>query len=744
MADLLPSQSPEWWIARLWARLDERSQRIRLYEDYYEGRHRLRFTTLKARETFGDEFRGFADNFCALVVDAVEERLKVRGFRVGGQSQLDPDLARMWGANDMDEQASMAHVDALVNEMSYAIVWVDPADRTTPVITAESPFEVIVEGDRVRRRKRLAALKRWLDDDDGHWYAVLYEPDAITKYRSAAPKRDSPAEAVKRPGFWDPWIIDGEEWPLPNPLGVVPVVPLVNMPRLGPGHHGTSEIRNAIPLQDAINKTVFDSMIASEFVAYPQRWMVGVELPKDEFDNPVQPFKAGVDRVWFVQTPEGAALNPTIGQFPQADLSPYVDRVDAFISHMAAITKTPRHYLIDTAAGSNLSSETVKALEAPLVSKARRKHGIFGVGWSEVMAIALRLVEGGAFAPGDEDRIEVDWADPETRTESQHIDALVKLGGDPLYVPREQLWVDAGYTPEQIARFKTMEDAPSAEEMMAQIAAGLLTLEEARAMLGRTPLVWAEGPTPDETKSLLDQLEAGVRTHEEVRASLGLPPIDWPDELAPEEVASIVSRVQANILTEDEARAMMKLPPLTYADGPSPDDVTAMVAQVDAGLLTLDEARAQMGLPATTYDEGPTPDQITSIVAQSGAGLLTVDEAREKLGLPPLAYDPGPSPEQVTSINAQIDAGLLTAEEGREMLGRPPIEWPEDLSDKVTQTGEFIKAGFDPASVLATLGLPPMQHLGLPPVTVQKLADAEGMAPAPGAPVPPPPQGTVP
>lgn len=457
-ADTLDPGTHEWWVARLWAKLDERAKRIQLYEDYYEGNHRLRFTTAQAREVFGDQFRGFADNFCLLVVDACEERLRIRGFRVGGEQDVDDECRRIWAANDMDAGASMAHVEALVNEESYVIVWVDPDDRTTPVITVESPFEVTVDRDTARRRHRRAALKRWIDEDDDHWRAVLYLPDEIVKLRSREPRKDGASDRIKRPGFWEPWIVEGEEWPLPNPLGVVPVVPLTNMPRLGPHQRGASEIRAAIPLQDAINKTVWDELVASEFVAFPQRILVGVAQPVDDNGNPVEPFKAGVNRIWFVDIPEGAAPGTaSVTQFPAADLSTYVSRRMALIGDMAGITKTPKHYLIDPGGGTNLSGETVKALEAPLVSKARRKHASFGVGWQEAMAIALRLKDGGAWVPGDEDRIEVSWWDPETRTEAQHVDALTKLGSDPIRIPREQLWRDAGYSEEQIKRFKLME-----------------------------------------------------------------------------------------------------------------------------------------------------------------------------------------------------------------------------------------------------------------------------------------------
>lgn len=456
--ELVP-QSPEWWIARLWAQLAERAKRIQLYDDYYEGKHRLRFMTNQSREVFGDAFQGVSVNFCELVVDATEERLGVRGFRVAEGADADPDAARIWQANDMDVQASMVHTEALCNEEGYLIVWVDPDDRTTPVITAESPFEVIVERSSASRLRREAAIKRWLDDDR-HWRVDLYLPGEVMKFVSAEPVRQgqSMTAALKRPGYWRPYTVEGEEWPLPNPLGVVPVIPITNRPRLGYAFGGTSELKAAIPLQDLINKTVFDEMVASEFVAYPQRYMVGVSVPTDaETGKPVAPFKAGANRVWFIEHDGQAGVNPAIGQFPQAEMAPYVVRSEAHISRLAAITKTPKHYLIDAGGGTNLSGETVKALEAPLVAKARRRQAVFGVGWAEVMAIALRLRDGGRFEPADADRIRVEWKDPETRTEAQHIDGLVKLGSAPIGIPQEQLWRDAGYSEDQIVRFRGMK-----------------------------------------------------------------------------------------------------------------------------------------------------------------------------------------------------------------------------------------------------------------------------------------------
>ena len=47
---------------------------------------------------------------------------------------------------------------------------------------------------------------------------------------------------------------------------------------------------------------------------------------------------------------------------------------------------------------------------------------------------------------GDVDDSETIWADPEYRSESELADALVKRAA--IGVPRQQLWEDAGYSPD--------------------------------------------------------------------------------------------------------------------------------------------------------------------------------------------------------------------------------------------------------------------------------------------------------
>jgi hypothetical protein len=75
-----------------------------------------------------DRLKSLVVNWPRLVVNSLEERLDVDGFRLAQDQPADDELWRIWQANDLDEASQMAHVDALVHGRSFAIVWADPDD----------------------------------------------------------------------------------------------------------------------------------------------------------------------------------------------------------------------------------------------------------------------------------------------------------------------------------------------------------------------------------------------------------------------------------------------------------------------------------------------------------------------------------------------------------------------------------------------------------------------------------------
>lgn len=446
MPDTPQPGSSLWWVDSFSKVLDGRATAMTRLDDYYRGKHPLLYSGEKFRAAFGNIFAGFSDNFCALVADAVEERLDVQGFRMGGDADAaaDKDAWRIWQANDLDAWSQIAHLESLVKGVSYVLVAPDEDEPDEPEITVQDAIETDVALDRTTH-ERLAAFKRW-QDETGTVYGTLYLPDRIEKYQRT---RRSVQSGYSSLGPWEKRIVKGETWPLANPLEEVPIVPLVNRPRLH--GQGDSEIASIIPIQNAVNKLVLDLLVASEYAAFRQRWATGIEIPSDpDTGKPIEPFRSAVDRLWTSEDP-----NVKFGEFSASDLSNYVNAIQMAIQHVATISRTPVHYL-NGQMGTFPSGESIRAAEAGLVSKARRKQRFFGEAWEEVMRLAFRVM-GDPRAEADDS--ETIWADPETRTESEHVDALVKMGA--LGVPQEALWEKWGATPQEIARWKQMQAAQS-------------------------------------------------------------------------------------------------------------------------------------------------------------------------------------------------------------------------------------------------------------------------------------------
>ena len=79
--------------------------------DRYEGIHKLEQLGL----SIPDELKRFSVilNWPRVVVDAVEQRLDVTGFRMPGSVSADRSLWDVWQYNNMDERQTFAHTDAL-------------------------------------------------------------------------------------------------------------------------------------------------------------------------------------------------------------------------------------------------------------------------------------------------------------------------------------------------------------------------------------------------------------------------------------------------------------------------------------------------------------------------------------------------------------------------------------------------------------------------------------------------------
>ena len=441
-------------LRHLYAEIYARRPMIAKATRYYDGDHDLSFASEKFLEAFGGLFHAFADNWCPLVIGAVEERLEIQGFRVDPQGDADEAASVIWQRNDLDLQSQIAHTEGLVQGAHYATAWIDDLDDSKAKITIESAERAAVLSHPKIPSRRMAGLRTWIDDD-GYEHAELFLPDRVYLFRSKT-KRNGPIMDASRVH----WV--AEDHPdlepkldasssMANPLGKIPIVEFLNKPRLSvsrrAGFGAHSDLAPIMPLQDAANKIFADLLVASEFAAYPQRWVTGWEPDVDDETDAIIPprFRSGAGKTWWS---ENADAN--FGSFPAASVDGYVKLIEMIVQHIASISSTPPHYL--RASADRLSGESLRSAETGLVSKVRRKQRSLETQWEEVMRLAGSIESNRTLAEAE--RMETIWRDPETRTESEHVDAVMKRKD--LEVPLEQLWQDLGYSPEQISRFPAM------------------------------------------------------------------------------------------------------------------------------------------------------------------------------------------------------------------------------------------------------------------------------------------------
>jgi hypothetical protein len=455
-------------VGRLHRKIHDDLPTMNLWWRYYIGDHPIPEVPEKVRERIFKSYQAILAranaNFMGVVIDSLAERLRPVGFRLGADHDFKTDLDSwlIWQASSMDADAPLAIETTLAKGRSYLSVWHHNGDEL-PTIAAEDPGQCIVEHVPGSRHRRAAALKTYVDDWTGQDRADLFLPGELRKWI-----RDS------NTGGWVP--LPNEEDPVPNPVGYqgVPVVPLVNRPRLAHVPSlirrqlkwgGDSDLSDVTSIQDRINETILNGVITQWFGAFRQKWAAGLvvdeEVVTDSEGNPVldsegkpkmqpvEPFDVWVDRMLVVDNE-----NVKFGEFDQTDLSGYLKMRERDLQDLSTIKRIPRHYLFQE--GQSPSGDAIKSAETGLVARQRRARMNLDDGLEEANRIARFMAGGGEAAPDSE----MVWADPEFQTYGQLVDGVIKEFGDGL-ITWEEAREKLGYSPQQTARAKAERDMDS-------------------------------------------------------------------------------------------------------------------------------------------------------------------------------------------------------------------------------------------------------------------------------------------
>lgn len=470
---------------KLYDQLSNRRGPIQKAEEYYRGKQRLRFASDKWQEYHAERYKDFCDNWCAPVANSPSERLRIDGFRLDEDptvTDVEKALWRDWQANDMEAQSSQGFLHSIIGARSYVLVWGDEDDN--PIATWERGDQVVVGYDVERPGRRLAALKTWVDENTE--FATLYTDDEVWKWQrpyletSAAYGPTPPTAGTffeTTSGLVVP-VTDRSGWkpregvetnPMPNPLGVVPVVEFPNRPMLGA--EPLSDISGTMAMQDAINLLWAYLFTSADFASMPARVVMGQEPPKipilDESGN-----KVGEKQVDLKKLAQDRILwltgeHTKIGQWDAAKLDVFTGVVETGVTHVAAQTRTPPHYLILGKGMVNVNAEGMKAAEIGLVMKVGEEQLFFGPAAREVFKLFALVRNQKAVAERARFGV-VQWKDAENRSEAQLVDALQKLSA--IGFPFQWIAERYGLSQTEVLRLLAMKKSEAEQDPMAEIA----------------------------------------------------------------------------------------------------------------------------------------------------------------------------------------------------------------------------------------------------------------------------------
>ncbi|GAA0967435.1 phage portal protein [Actinocorallia libanotica] len=429
MADVSPASLAK----QLLAILHRDGDRLKRIDDYDNGRHDDPYMPPQADDEYRLLARRAVSNWMPLLVNTPAQALYVDGFRrgtigeagipIGGEGSRSIEWAH-WQRSRLDARQSAVYRGAL--KFGHSFVLTEKTSRGV-------------------KSKGLSALKT----------AALFEDPANddTPYAALTVISWPKGEELGKARMWDTrseyevtfkslWDEDGV--------------------RVGKGkRHGASEcpvtrfaavidlegrtvgvIEPMIALQNRINQTVFDLLVAQTYGSFKVRYVTGMAPPierdpetgepvLDEAGQPKPlPLNHNARRFLFAEDSD-----VKFGSLDETPLGGFIDSIDMSIRHLAAVSQTPPHHLLGQIA--NLSAEALLAAETALARKIAEFKAAFGESWERVFRLAAEL-EGDTSAAEDFAG-EVIWRDMESRSLAQAADALGKLK-EQLNIPERGLW----------------------------------------------------------------------------------------------------------------------------------------------------------------------------------------------------------------------------------------------------------------------------------------------------------------
>ncbi len=330
-------------IAYLRRKLSSKRGRVDIRYRYYEMKDLHKPRNLMVPPSLQNKFN-FALGWCTKAVDSVADRLNFRGFKNDNFN-----MQQIFEMNNSDILYDSAILGALITSCDF--IYISEDDTGFPRL------QVIDGGNATGIMDPITGMLT-------EGYAVLKRDD---KGKALVEAWFLSGETVIYEKGFNPYTVENKA---PYPL----LVPIINRPD-SKRPFGRSRISRAcMSYQNNTKDALVNMAICSEVNAFPQKYVLGME----EDAEPIDKHQASLSD--FLQINRGPNGAPTVGQFSQAQLTPYVDEIKEY----AALFTVETGLTLDDlgiVSSNPTSYDAIRASHENLKSLAEKAQRSFGTGF---------------------------------------------------------------------------------------------------------------------------------------------------------------------------------------------------------------------------------------------------------------------------------------------------------------------------------------------------------------------------
>lgn len=365
------------------AAVKKKGARVFKYRKYAAGDHDANLTIQQRRllNIISDdaELNEASSNYCSIVIDMMAGRLSV------SEINSEDDAVSEWmqdtiTRNGFESKQGEWFRGAIRDGESFVIV-----DPQTALWVSEPAFDgysgIFAIYDTITGLPKWAC-KLWAESEpsdistdaedagsENIVYIVVYQPDKITYWVGTSGSGEVERRTVNEGTLPLLESENGYRWE----LGIIPVIQMANK-RDNYTNYGESEIRTVIPLQDIVNATLYDMMMASKLSAFKIYWSKGMEIDKDGIvpGSVINLVLQDRDGNTLTNIDDAAAkfLSAVdVGEFGVTDMSQYTNQLDKLEREISQVSATPIYGITNQGA---LSGEALRQLEVGLINKIIR------------------------------------------------------------------------------------------------------------------------------------------------------------------------------------------------------------------------------------------------------------------------------------------------------------------------------------------------------------------------------------